>query len=302
LSYDQTNRLIGVGNTTSYAYNGDGLRMSKTVNGVTTHFVWSEAESLPELLQDGSTYYIYGPEGAPVEQISGSTPVYLHQDQQGSTRLLTDGEGNVVGRYNYDAWGNVTNHTGTATSNLQYDGQYTDGETGYQYLRARYYDPATGQFLTVDSAAFATRSAYGYVADDPLNGADPRGQWAISACLFACVAYDSHHGWGGGLSTGGGLEWNPTNNPNLGLGFGGKAIGITGYGDNTLTVNAGICVVVCVTPTLTLNNGNSRVAQPTEPQCHEYGYNPYGYIDPNTGTYDPGKLQQFALPNIIASQ
>ena len=203
LSYDQPNRLVGAGNAISYAYNGDGLRMSKTVNGVTTHFVWSEAESLPEVLQDGATYYIYGPEGAPIEQISGSTPVYLRQDQQGSTRLLTDGEGNVVGRYNYDAWGNVTSHTGSATTNLQYDGQYTDAETGYQYLRARYYDPGTEQFLTRDPLTSETRTPYTYALNAPTNVVDPTGEIGVQVCVLACVGYQSGDGWGFGFGLGG---------------------------------------------------------------------------------------------------
>jgi RHS repeat-associated protein len=53
-------------------------------------------------------------------------------------------------------------------------GQYTD-PTGYIFLRARYYDPAAGQFLTVDPDVDSTRSAYGYVAGDPLNATDPSG-------------------------------------------------------------------------------------------------------------------------------
>jgi RHS repeat-associated protein len=179
LSYDQANRLVGVGGDISYAYNGDGLRTSKTVKGATTAFAWSEAEELPELLQHGSTYYIYGPEGTPVEQISGSTPLYLHQDHQGSTRLLSDSEGNVVGRYSYDAWGKVTSHTGSASTNLQYDGQYTDAETGYQYLRARYYDPETGQFLARDPAATVTRSQYAFGTNNPVNMGDPTGLWGF---------------------------------------------------------------------------------------------------------------------------
>jgi len=53
--------------------------------------------------------------------------------------------------------------------------QYTDPETGLQYLRARYYDPTTGQFLTRDPYAAATRSAYAYVFGNPLSGIDPSG-------------------------------------------------------------------------------------------------------------------------------
>lgn len=177
LTYDQADRLVGVGSDIRYGYNGDGLRMSKTVDGTTTQFVWNETETTPELLQSGSTYYVYGPEGQPIEQITGEVPTYRHQDQQGSTRLLTNVSGEVTGRYDYNAWGAVTSHTGTATTALQYDGQYTDAKTGYQYLRARYYDPATGQFLTVDPAIVVSRSPYGFVGMNPIGTYDPLGLW-----------------------------------------------------------------------------------------------------------------------------
>jgi RHS repeat-associated protein len=212
LSYDQANRLVGAGNSISYAYDGDGLRAFKTVSGVTTPFVWSEAEELPELLQDGSTYYIYGPEGVPIEQISGSTPTYLHQDQQGSTRLLTDEEGDVVGRYDYDAWGKVTGHTGSAATDLQYDGQYRDAETGFQYLRARYYDPSIGQFLTRDPAVAITDIPYGYASDDPTNNGDPTGRNVTKKGLASNVVctgvgavpvVGTIAGFGCGIATGG---------------------------------------------------------------------------------------------------
>jgi RHS repeat-associated protein len=175
LSYDQANRLTSVSGGISYSYDGDSLRSSKTVNGTTTQFAWDEADSLPLLLQDGSTYYIYGPDGQPIEQITGSTPTYPLADQQGSTRLLTDNNGNVVGTYAYDAWGNVTNHTGTASTNLQYDGQYTDPETGYQYLRARYYDATSGQFLTDDPLVSLTGEAYAYASNSPADLSDALG-------------------------------------------------------------------------------------------------------------------------------
>ena len=148
--YDQAGRLVSVSGGISYAYDGDGLRTSKTVGTTTTQFAWDETTGVPLLLQDGTTDNIYGPNGEPIEQISGTTPTFLLDDQQGSTRLLVNNAGVVVGTFSYDAWGDVTSHTGTTTTDLQYDGQYVDAETGFQYLRGRYYDPTTGQFLTVD--------------------------------------------------------------------------------------------------------------------------------------------------------
>jgi RHS repeat-associated protein len=99
----------------------------------------------------------------------------LLADQQGSIRLLTSTAGREVGAISYGPYGNVTGRTGTVTSDLGYDGQYTDPATGYIYLRARYYDPQTGQFLTRDPEVSLTGAPYSYAGDDPVNGSDPTG-------------------------------------------------------------------------------------------------------------------------------
>src|SRR5207302_828930 len=101
---------------------------------------------------------------------------YYHQDQLGSTRALTDRAGAVVATYTYDPYGNLTASTGTVTTPFGYAGQYTDAESGLIYLRVRYYDPSTAQFLTVDPAYAQTQSRYGYVDGDPLNLMDPSGE------------------------------------------------------------------------------------------------------------------------------
>lgn len=110
------------------------------------------------------------------EQISsGGTVTYLHHDQQGSTRLLTGSTGTVTGSTTFDAYGNKTGSTGTTTTPLGFDGQYTNSDTGLIYLRARTYDPATAQFLSVDPLAAITRAPYNYAGDNPVNASDPTG-------------------------------------------------------------------------------------------------------------------------------
>lgn len=178
-AYDQASRLIGfshAGASASYAYNGDGLRTQKTVNGTSTPFVWDTAEG-PLLLQAGTTSYLTGPDGLPVEEISSAgTVLYYHQDQLGSTRLLTDASGKVAASFTYDPYGNLSASTGTASTPFGFAGQYTDAESGLIYLRARSYDPASAQFLSVDPLATLTREPYPYVHDDPVNLTDPSGQ------------------------------------------------------------------------------------------------------------------------------
>jgi RHS repeat-associated protein len=159
----------------TYAYNGEGLRTSQTINGTTTNLAWDMTEGLPLILSDETNSYIYGPEGIPVEQISAAeTPTYLHHDQQGSIRLLTGSAGTVTGKCTYTAYGTPTCE-GTTTTPLGYDGQYTSTDTGLIYLRARTYDPATAQFLSADPIASLTRAPYNYAQDNPLNYLDRTG-------------------------------------------------------------------------------------------------------------------------------
>jgi RHS repeat-associated protein len=175
LAYNQADQLTSYGTTATYSYDGDGLRVAKTVGGTQTAFAWDQSGSIPLLLSAGGTSYVYGPAGQPIEQVTGTTPGYLLADQSGSTRLITDASGAVGGTYTYSPYGTVTRQTGTATTALQYDGQYTDAESGYQYLQARYYNPATGQFLTYDPLAPLTGAPYGYAGGNPLNAGDPSG-------------------------------------------------------------------------------------------------------------------------------
>jgi RHS repeat-associated protein len=177
-SYDQASRLTSVDGpaAATYRYDGDGLRTSKTVGGATAHNVWNVTDDVPTLLADGSNYYIYGPDGRPVEHITtAGTVAYYHGDQLGSTRLLTNASGVSVGSYSYDAYGTLTASSGSAVTPLGFAGEYRDAETGLLYLRARYYDPASAQFLTRDPLEAITRQPYLYADGDPLNRIDPRG-------------------------------------------------------------------------------------------------------------------------------
>ena len=81
----------------------------------------------------------------------------------------------MVGSATYDAYGNVTASSGGTYNPFGYAGEYTDAESGFLYLRARYYDPATQQFLTVDPVLAATEQAYNYAGGDPVNATDPAG-------------------------------------------------------------------------------------------------------------------------------
>ncbi len=160
----------------SYSYDGTGLRTSKTVNGTAEGYIWDLAEGLPAIIEDGTTKYVTGIGGLPLEQVSSSgTVLYYYQDQLGSTRGVVNSSGNTVATYTHDAYGNLKSSTWSISNPLQYAGQYTDSESGLRYLRARYYYRSTEHFLTVDPLVGMTGEPYSYAEGDSVNGADPTG-------------------------------------------------------------------------------------------------------------------------------
>jgi RHS repeat-associated protein len=189
-SYDQADRLIfysgpnraSAGSTAAtYYYDASGLRQFKNTGGRVSYEAYDRSGSLPLLIEDGLIAYVNGPDGRPIEQIllQGNTPRYLHYDTRGSIRALTNQSGAVLASYSYDAYGNRTSPATTVENPFGYNGQYTDPESGLQYLSARYYDPATGQFLTRDPIAGQTRAPYNYASNNPTNDNDPTGLFSL---------------------------------------------------------------------------------------------------------------------------
>jgi RHS repeat-associated protein len=144
------------------------------------------------MISDGINYYVYGPDGLPLEQIplaaSGYAPtLWLHHDNLGSTILLTDYAGTTQASYSYDAYGNPTytpatsgGVTSMAATPFEYTAGWTDPGSGLLWLNARWYDPTTGQFMSIDPKVAQTNSAYGYAAGNPIMFIDPSGMSAWS--------------------------------------------------------------------------------------------------------------------------
>jgi RHS repeat-associated protein len=184
-SYDPSNRLIEItmpNGTARYIYNGDGDRVSKDVNGNITNYVNDLSSGLPQLLMetDGAgnptNHYIDGQ----VVFDSAGNEQYNLVDGIGSVIAITNAVGDIIARYDYDAFGNIKSQTGSASHSLKFTGEQNDPESGLVYLRARYYDPSIGRFVTKDSymgqgTTPLSQNRYIYVSNNPLKYVDPTG-------------------------------------------------------------------------------------------------------------------------------
>jgi RHS repeat-associated protein len=166
---------------TTYAYDGDGLRVSSTTPlGVTQYFDYNTQTrpGQPLIIKDGASAYLYGPAEfgsgtAPLEQISTvGAASYLVNAPTGVAESFSS-TGAVSGTETYSAYGSKT-VSGTITSPFGYQGAYTD-PSGLIYLIDRYYDPSTDQFISVDPDLAETDQPYAFTEDDPVNRSDPLG-------------------------------------------------------------------------------------------------------------------------------
>jgi len=123
--------------------------------------------------------YVLGDDELFAQTRSGAVSYYL-EDGQGSVRLLTDANGAITDSYTYDAFGNTLTSQGTTVNPYRYTGQQLDSLTGLYDLRARYYDPTSGRFLSRDTASLdfsnpVELNRYSYAEENPVNLRDPSG-------------------------------------------------------------------------------------------------------------------------------
>jgi RHS repeat-associated protein len=211
-TWDARNRLVQMSNGSllaSFVYDALGRRVSKTMNGATTRYLYDGNDIVAEI-QSGAisaTYLRSLNIDEPFLRAS-SVAEYYHTDALGSTLALTDQNGAVQTTYQYEAFGQTT-ITGSSTNPFQYTGRENDGN-GLYYFRARYYREELFRFVTPDPSGSPMRPAmfiggipwvtggacsslvisdpyrlqYLYVKDNPLNLMDSSGLAGTEACDY----------------------------------------------------------------------------------------------------------------------
>ena len=202
LTYDAAHRLSALsrhGETVAtYTYDALGNRLSKTVAGKTTRFLYDLQHRLvAEADADGTlqAQYLYAGHW-PYAVLKGdgsggqTREVYaVHADPRGLPLAVSDKDGRLVWRGDFDAFGNERAQTPPAGTGfampLRLAGQYFDAESGLHYNVHRYYDPARGEYLTPDPLGLVDAdNRYAYARGNPLTNIDPLGLFKIPELAF----------------------------------------------------------------------------------------------------------------------
>ena len=201
-------RLAGAVNSAtgldaSYAYNVDGLRMAKTVNGVEHKYIWQGGRLVSEAYGGRELEFFYDEGGNPCalryRSGAGAEPVvyYYVTNLQGDVLSLVDGEGFSAAEYYYNAWGLPMGFTGAMAeiNPLRYRGYYYDTELGMYYLKSRYYDPFVCRFINADEIlstgqGFIGTNMFAYCNNNPVAMVDSQGElanWLIGGLVGGLV-------------------------------------------------------------------------------------------------------------------
>jgi len=221
LVYDAEQRPItlthlegGVPITISLGYNADGLRSRYTVVMTGTvindeRFQYRDGELAQvsaitatlnangSIKSQGVPYtdtYIYGPIGEPLEflrQQNNQTNHYWYVlDGQGSVVAVTDSNGKVVDRYNYDSWGEqIGRYPETVPQQLHYAGYWYDSEVQWYWLNVRYYNLEDLRFLQPNPSDQDGAHTYVYANDDPVDLIEVGGAFSISGFFHHAVQF-----------------------------------------------------------------------------------------------------------------
>ena len=206
--WDSQNRLVSSlsnGKTSDFRYGADGLRRKYTVTPTgqntptsITHYGYDGTNVVREWEENiagvlyASATYLLGPSGPMYKRPANAADVrwYVY-DGLGSVVGEVDVTGNLIAEKKHDVFGLRRGTVGTEKSRHGFVGSlghYSDDETGLVYMRARYYDPAIGRFVSEDSKAHGV-NWFVYCTNDPVNSVDLSGNSAITLLVVVFLTF-----------------------------------------------------------------------------------------------------------------
>ena len=199
LTWEKGRQLKSYDNNT-YTYNNNGVRTSKTIDGISHHYVIEDKKIISEIWGNNVLIPLYDNENNVCGIIYNDTPFYFQKDLKDNIVSIIDEKAAVVARYSYDAWGSPTIVQDTSTCEIatinpfRYRGYYYDKETGLYYLLSRYYNPSTCRFLNTDDCDHisigghvCSQNLFCYCNNQPTMHTDSEGQFVISTTVLCVI-------------------------------------------------------------------------------------------------------------------
>ena len=179
-SYDGFDRTTGIkiGDvTTSFDYNTDSDRVSKTTNGKVTESILDNGSVSAALI--GETLKVFSEDNS----VFCQKGVFSYNVINTKGDIIALAGSNGID-YNYNAYGTELYNCSSANP-IGYRNYYYDSETGLYYLKARYYDPTTGQFTQEDTVQDDNLqyNLYGYCSANPVLYTDPSGHYNANKAI-----------------------------------------------------------------------------------------------------------------------
>lgn len=205
--YDESSRLIEIeDNSTTiaeYEYNGLGQRVKKIAGGITTYFIYDEDGHLigeyPSTGPDVEYVWLANTPVAMIVTDTGTSIYHIYPDHLNTPRFLADSTGDVVWRWDSDAFGNgladedPDNDSTDVVMNLRFPGQFFDSETGTHYNYYRDYDPVIGSYVQSDPIGLGGGlNTYAYVSNNPLSNSDSTGLFLDTILDVGFLLYDGY--------------------------------------------------------------------------------------------------------------
>ena len=195
--------------TWRFTYDGFGRRIKRGRDGWSAQFLWDGGRLFMSLSGSGgtleATYSNLPGLDAPLAQTRGSSTSYYATDDLGSVEGLFNGSG-VQNQDRYYPWGEPQVASGSVSNPLRYAGLPWNKHTGLSYMRARYYDPGLGRFISEDPLGLSAGiNPYVYAANSPMNATDPTG---MDVCWQQMVTWFTSGGKVIGVDAGPLVVWN----------------------------------------------------------------------------------------------
>ena len=182
----------------SYAYNGDGQRVSKTVNGTTTEYIYNGDILAGQKTGNDVLVFMYDNNGDPFGFIYNGTEYYYIKNAQNDVTAIASADGTIIANYYYDSWGKLAEITGDTEiaelNPIRYRSYYYDSETEWYYLNTRYYSPELCRFISSDGyvqtgQGLLDKNMFAYCLNNPINKYDPLGNFALTATICGIAVW-----------------------------------------------------------------------------------------------------------------